>query len=251
MVQEYNFFDDEEIVFNGLISSLRSSKSNIKDLTATIDGKEVKINIGDTFKFSPNNQQGVEIYKITKSDKKGWNLKKIDYFSDESGSGSGSGSQRGQKRSRSRSRSRSSSPVMAKKSPVEIKLLRDPNWNDTAFYDAVDKYLHDVDKYLQLNKLNNGDEIQFIYEKESESQPSDFNDYSSTSSINYGIYKYVINYNKKPGNMQPYDLKKIEIKASKKPKYTSGGRKTYKKKGKKTYKKRSRKHNKKRKTRKL
>jgi hypothetical protein len=49
--------------------------------------------------------------------------------------------------------------------------------------------------------------------------------------------------------MQPYDLK--EIKASKKTKYTGGGRKTYKKKGKKTYKKKSRKHNKKRKTRKL
>ena len=240
MGKEYNFFEDDELEFNSLISFLKSSESDIKDLTATIDGKKVKINIGDTFKFSPNNQQGMKIYIITKSDKKGWNLNKIDYFSDESGSGSGS--QRGKKRSRSRSRS--SSPVMAKKSPVEIKLLRDPNWNDTAFYDAVDKY-------LQLNKLNNGDEIQFIYEKESESQPSDFNDYSSTSSINYGIYKYVINYNKIPGNMQPYDLKKIEIKASKKPKYTSGGRKTYKKKGKKTYKKRSRKHNKKRKTRKL
>jgi hypothetical protein len=240
MGNEYNFFDDEEIVFNGLISSLRSSKSNIKDLTATIDGKEVKINIGDTFKFSPNNQQGVEIYKITKSDKKEWNLKKIDYFSDEpkSESGSGSGYQRGKKRSRSRS----SSPVMAKKSPVEIELFSDPNWNDTAFYDAVDDY-------LKLNKLNNGDKIKFIYEKDSESQPSDFNDYSPTSSINYGIYKYVINDEMRPGNMQPYDLK--EIKASKKPKYTGGGRKTYKKKGKKTYKKKSRKHNKKRKTRKL
>ena len=67
MVQEYNFFDDEELEFNSLISSLRSSTSDIKDLTATIDGKEVKINIGDTFKFSPNNQQGVEIYKIKKS----------------------------------------------------------------------------------------------------------------------------------------------------------------------------------------
>ena len=240
MGKEYNFFDDEELEFNSLISSLKSSTSYIKDLTSTIDGKEVKINIGDTFKFSPNNQQGVEIYKITKSDKKGWNLKKIDYFSDEpkSESGSGSGSHRGKKRSRSRS----SSPVMAKKSPVEIELFSDPNWNDTAFYDAVDDY-------LKLNKLNNGDKIKFIYEKDSESQPSDFNDYSPTSSINYGIYKYVINYNKIPGNMQPYDL--TEIKASKKPKYTGGGRKTYKKKGKKTYKKKSRKHNKKRKTRKL
>jgi len=265
MGKEYNFFEDEELEFNSLISFLKSSESDIKDLTATINDKEEKINIDDTFKFSPNNQQGIQIYKIIKShNNKGWKLEDII-----DGESSPSPSPLLRKK-RSGSRSPSPPAKKAKTSFFSI-VVKD---GDDVIKQINKQYVKELKdgkkiktgtKFIKTTEYPNPDDTyqdaqgspilqdDDIYVKVENNKVVDYNYHDNFSERSYSYdlpdgqpssFDEINKYNGWGGGRKTYKKKSRKT-------YKKKSKKTYKKKGKKTYKKKSRNHNKKRKTRKL